>query len=418
MDSHVRVQKDTLSVRESNVILFSAPFLTSTDSIFASVSINPASKFEQQINEQNSPEFSHDTLHNTPLKIVSSFNNENPALQISGNLINTGSRQPVKNAIVFLSFPDTVLRFRYSITNNHGAFCFSLPQGYNKNTAFLSAFSFPGLTPIKKALFRLNEPFIKNTAHSWGTVLYAETLQNPDSLNVKKAVIKKAYQTQNLKQKAAGNSIHVPYEHRFMLGERTNQVFIDDYIPLPDFYEISREILPFVRFRYENGAYRMYVIDGEMKLLRPNPMVWADGVPVTDLDKIAPLNSKVINQIDVKSNQRLYGDIFLQNGAVLIWTKGTGFWKKNSIQGVQKVQIQNYQKQVKMQFPEYNQPVNSNEPDFRQTLYWSPNVAFASGQQHSVAFFTSDETGEFVVTIMGVTSAGNIFRVNKTFVVK
>lgn len=416
----VSLLKDTLLTREKNAITIKPLSLPKSDSLFVSISVKPLNKFEQRIHQQNNKTIAPEKFSESTTTIVSSFGHGQPALFLSGKILQKKNRQPVNKAILFLSFPDTVLRFRYAFSESSGHFCFSLPQGYRKSPAYLSAFAYPELKPLNNIVFQLDDPFIKNTAKHWEKEVYHETLQNPDSLNVKKAVIKKAYQIKSLKKTQETNQFFMPYENKFMLGELTDRVLMDDYINLPDFYEIAREILPFVRFRVDEGNYQLYVIDGEMKLLRANPMVWMDGVAITNLERIADLGTTELKAVEVKSTQRFYGDLFLENGAVLIWSDKNRFWEENSMPGVQKINIKNFQSKVYFQFPEYKNKENATkpEPDFRQTLYWNPDIKFSGQEQKSISFYTGDGKGQFLITLIGVTSSGKIVKVNKKFVVE
>jgi hypothetical protein len=57
-------------------------------------------------------------------------------------------------------------------------------------------------------------------------------------------------------------------------------------------------------------------------------------------------------------------------------------------------------------------------PDFRNCLYWNPEVFIKPGDKASLEFYTSDNRGEFEVVVRGLTTDGEIiekkcrFRVN------
>jgi hypothetical protein len=48
----------------------------------------------------------------------------------------------------------------------------------------------------------------------------------------------------------------------------------------------------------------------------------------------------------------------------------------------------------------------SHIPDFRNTLFWKPDLKSAADGKASVMFFTSDETCVYTIIVEGITTAG------------
>jgi uncharacterized protein YfaS (alpha-2-macroglobulin family) len=57
-------------------------------------------------------------------------------------------------------------------------------------------------------------------------------------------------------------------------------------------------------------------------------------------------------------------------------------------------------------------------PDFRNTLYWKPDLSTGKDGKTSVSFFTSDEPGNYTVIVEGVSSDGSLGIVRIPFTVK
>ena len=67
--------------------------------------------------------------------------------------------------------------------------------------------------------------------------------------------------------------------------------------------------------------------------------------------------------------------------------------------------------QEKLVFPRYeNQDFDSENPDYRNCLYWSPEIGIDPGQDVELDFFTSDSHGEYMVLIRGVDKDGTILQ--------
>ena len=58
--------------------------------------------------------------------------------------------------------------------------------------------------------------------------------------------------------------------------------------------------------------------------------------------------------------------------------------------------------------PKYDTPAqkSSSIPDFRNAIYWEPNLSLQNGIDYSLGFTTSDLSGNYVVVIEGVSQKG------------
>jgi uncharacterized protein YfaS (alpha-2-macroglobulin family) len=50
--------------------------------------------------------------------------------------------------------------------------------------------------------------------------------------------------------------------------------------------------------------------------------------------------------------------------------------------------------------------MQSRLPDFRNVLYWSPEVITNENGKQTVEFYTSDLPGKYVVVVQGITANG------------
>jgi hypothetical protein len=55
-------------------------------------------------------------------------------------------------------------------------------------------------------------------------------------------------------------------------------------------------------------------------------------------------------------------------------------------------------------------------PDFRNTLYWTPDVLPGKDGQAAVQFYTSDIKGKFVVVLQGFNSKGEAVSATSSFI--
>ncbi|MFO0433851.1 MAG: alpha-2-macroglobulin family protein, partial [Sphingobacteriaceae bacterium] len=82
----------------------------------------------------------------------------------------------------------------------------------------------------------------------------------------------------------------------------------------------------------------------------------------------------------------------------------------NQVQGVV------YYRARQFAAPKYDKQENvENRTDFRNTIYWNPNVEIGHTGKKTIEFYTSDDITSFRTTIEGLSADGSIGRVEKNF---
>jgi hypothetical protein len=54
----------------------------------------------------------------------------------------------------------------------------------------------------------------------------------------------------------------------------------------------------------------------------------------------------------------------------------------------------------------YVSEIPGNQPDFRQLLYWNPDLEISPGHNPPTEFYASDHSGNYTIRIEGITSGG------------
>ncbi len=405
---------DTFTTRQKVKLMFSNKNLTPDSIVWASVSVKPLSGAERVVQQTNK------TINKMPELVnpdIFSTTEMGQGVRLYGRLVNQTSNLPLANTVVLLSFQDTLLRLKYDITDTLGRFCFFLSDFYGLQKAFLNAYSVQTMLPVAGADFIIDGQQLPVTEKSKPQNIVG-FLTGFDTINVQKSVIEKIFDTryfEPVRQTLRDTNF---FEHRFIVDNITSVVTPANYIPLPNFVEISREILPFVKLRKSDNGYTFSVVDGLNKTLRQNPVVFVDGVPVRYFDNLLKLSSKDIKRVEVKSQPRFWGDIYFENGIIFIWTQKQNFWLQNAKQNAFAVDIKTYQQPVSFKFADYSKGRGNNEPDFRPVLYYNSLITVNGKNQNSVEFFTSDETGIFEIIVEGQTNTGNPVYLQQYFTVQ
>ncbi len=219
------------------------------------------------------------------------------------------------------------------------------------------------------------------------------------------------------------NSISMQVENNFAPQEKANlsdsetepfyaghdQVFrLDDYTRFPTMLETLQENAKGVMLRKNKDGYYLRLFNPKLrKMLEGEPFVFLDGVPVQDFNKIMEIDPGTIDQIDVVFSEYVLGSKIL-HGLVNF----SSFEESNMKAISSSASMISYQgPQISKEFYvakyETEESKRSRKPDFRNALYWNPNIRSNSDGGCSFEFYTSDSAGEYIIHIEGIDDNGN-----------
>ena len=182
---------------------------------------------------------------------------------------------------------------------------------------------------------------------------------------------------------------------------------LDDYTHFLTMEEVLREYVAEVRVKKSGKHFGFSVFNRPYLLyFSENPLVLLDGVPIFDVNKIMDLDPLTIRQIDVVARKYFYGASTFNGIVSFISNEGpTQNWK-----AVASSQFPYEGLQLKRDFfsPVYEQPsqIQSRLPDFRNVLYWSPDVQTNTKGKQNISFYTSDLAGDYLIEIQGLNKSG------------
>lgn len=199
------------------------------------------------------------------------------------------------------------------------------------------------------------------------------------------------------------------------------EVDLDDYLLFPTMKETLTEVIPFLRNIKIKGKDAVYVYRPDNPTA-PNlpPHFIIDGIITDDYTYFLNLNPANVNKIKlVQSAKKLERLAELgKNGFVVVETK----LQRNDVSVLQKNQYLSIKGLVKeISFPQSLsqwQTANARAPRFKSTLFWSAHELLDNQGHKRFLINTSDDTGNYVVHIEGLTTTGIPFVVEKDFVVK
>jgi hypothetical protein len=168
-----------------------------------------------------------------------------------------------------------------------------------------------------------------------------------------------------------------------------------------------REYVPGVQVRRQKGRFHFRVVDmANQTVLRTDPLVLVDGLPVFDMEQVMGLDPLRIRRLDVVTSRYLHGQQ-IYNGVVSYTTY------RGDVAGLEptpRALLQAYeglQRQREFYAPRYHDAAarQSRLPDLRHLLYWQPEVRTTTSPAQ-LDFYTSDQAGKYLVVVQGLSAGG------------
>ena len=151
-------------------------------------------------------------------------------------------------------------------------------------------------------------------------------------------------------------------------------------------------------------------------LFNPSVSIRGRGTPQYLIDGF-PVEQEFVGFINI--NEILVVDILRGAEAAILGSRGgngviaiyTGTDPDSKItreeSGIVDLLIKGFDKNRQFYSPDYSREVSSvYQPDVRTTLYWNPYILLSDDKETSISFFTSDNTGDYIVITEGLSDEG------------
>ena len=311
---------------------------------------------------------------------------------------------PFKKGVVLL-IPDTIPRFNYFITGEDGCFNFQLDNYYGKIPVVVQGYDQAKKRLVKVAIaHRDSLPAAIPAFEPWNI---PPELRKMVTNNVDAATIRKIF---NYKDIVVAPPPSVKADNYPYYGVPTEIIDPKIFIDLPDFTEVSRELLPGVKFRAYNRIPTLEVFNpATHNYFNDQPLLLLDGIPIHDLSVIKDMGSKEIDRIEVCRNERFYGDLNFP-GVVAIYTSKRDYRRVNESYDLVKLTMEVLQPDA-IPNPAAQQQVW--EPDLRKVLLWKPSLK--PEQTIDLDFKTSDILGSYKLIVSGKSNDGSVWYKEQIF---
>lgn len=320
---------------------------------------------------------------------------------ISGIIKNKLTYEPLKNTDLSLSFVGKNARCQFGKTNDKGEFIFVVKEQYGLRELVIQ----PLYPEPAGSYVELNQPFC-STFIEYKPGAFNLDSSKTESINnaIISMQVSNIYEPFREKTKeSTGDSVKQNF-----YGNPTHTIKLSDYIELTNIREVVKEILPEVTVLRRNKEHGLKIINSyPSQPFENQALILLDGVPVYDIESLLKVSSKDLERIDVINTRYFYND-YIFDGIVSFFTKKGNLSVFESDNSVYRQVYEGCQSRNSFYSPYYSTDSlkKSHIPDFRNTLFWKPDLKATKEAGSSVRFFTSDEKGNYVIMIVGMTSDG------------
>jgi hypothetical protein len=323
---------------------------------------------------------------------------------LEGTVSELRSSKPYKNAVVFLTIPDSLPGFQYFITGEDGRFYFQIENYYGSIPVVIQCHA------KENALLKIHlndQDSLKWVLPHFEPQPFPSGLRKRVERNTDAITFRKIFHQKEVTEQPSPVIKRDTYP---FYGNPTKTVDPQLFVDLPDFSDISRELLPGVKFRTYNRVPSLQVLNMPMfNYFEDPPLVLFDGIPTEDLNMIKSLGSADIDKIEIINSERFFGDLSFQ-GVVAIYSSKADYSKIPESDNLIKLNLDVIQPQAILNFTDAK---SESDPDFRQALLWKPSVK--PEQTIPIEFQASDIQGTYKLSICGKTKDGSVFNKELTF---
>lgn len=336
---------------------------------------------------------------------------------ITGRVVNAVTNQPAEGIFVFLSVPGKRIQTRVSVSNAQGLVYFPMKDFYAKNQLVIQ-------TPeVIKNSYRVEifSPFsdVKPDVKIGGLKFSEKELADlkRQHLNVQ---VNNSYHDLNKMEplKIDSTPFYVtPFK----------SYHLSDYTRFTTMEEVMREYVAEVNVRKTGNQFRLKTYNDQGFKVRDmqaaevvfdkDPLVFLDGIPVFDMNKIIEYDPLKVEKLDVVASRYRFG-AYTADG-VLSYT--SYFGNLEGFNADDRDVVMDYEGMQPTRIfysPKYSTNLEKENrlPDFRSVLYWNPNISISGNTK--LSFYTGDLKGKFLVVVEGITSDGKVGTTTTMFEVK
>jgi hypothetical protein len=319
---------------------------------------------------------------------------------ITGKVTDKRSGLPAENITTYLTVPGQRYQLASSVSNSRGQIQFDIKNFYGADELVVQ------MDNQKDSIFRIDlaSPFSERFSSTQSPIFdFSEIFQDQLLTRSVATQVQNAYLQESLQK--FNNPVLADSTEFY--GQPDRKYFLDDYTRFNTMEEVLREYVEEIALRKHQGKTHFKLLAGPHRFFEDDALVLIDGVPIFDHDKIMAYDPLKIKKLEVVTREYFLGSMVASG--ILSYTT-----YKGDLDGFQldpNSLVSEYEGiQLKREFysPVYetNNQIDGRLPDFRNLLYWSPDIKTDAQGKKQFSFYSSDQKGRYRVVLQGITSKG------------
>ncbi|HEY5406344.1 MAG TPA: hypothetical protein VIJ92_04615 [Ginsengibacter sp.] len=329
---------------------------------------------------------------------------------ITGKISPKTGSLPDTGITVYLSVTGKNFRFSNTTSSTNGLIQFNVEKFYGSRQVIAQ-------TNAADSNYRV---FIDNPFSEQYADMDVEPVHITPSLTNNILLRSIGAQVQEIYQPEKENNFALPvsFDTTAFYGKPSKQYYLDAYTRFPTMEEVMREYVKEVHVKKKDKNFRYEVFNEPyLNYFNDDPLVLMDGVPVFNVDKVINMDPLKIQKVDVVTAKFFKGNQHY-DGIVSYGTYNGDLDSYQLDPNSLVVEYDGLQLHREFYSPQYetDQQLLNRKPDYRNVLYWSPEVTTKNGKR-DISFYTSDVPGKYIVLIQGISDTGIAGFATATFTV-
>ncbi|RWY46004.1 hypothetical protein [Mucilaginibacter gilvus] len=315
-----------------------------------------------------------------------------------------------KDVIAFLAVPGKRVQVYAAKSDAEGKLYFNTKEFYGPSEIVVQTNTERDTSHKIEVISPFSEQYSKTTLPAFGLTPGMQTSLQQQSLGM---------QVQNI---YAGNKLKHYFEpvvdSTGFFGIPYKTYKLDDFTRFVTMEEVVREYVREAGVSRSRGRFHITLID-EKAILTGDPLVMLDGVPVFNIDKVMAIDPLKVQRLQVLRSRYFWGPAAFEGIMNYTTYKGDLGGAEMDPHAVV-IDYEGMQVQREFYSPIYetDEQTKSRIPDFRNLLFWAPEINTGPISANKVTFYTSDQAGRYFGIVQGMAANGDAASQSFTFEVK
>ncbi len=328
-------------------------------------------------------------------------------ISLTVQMIDKTTQKPLPSKILLISAPGTKSVFRYGYTNPEGKITLSSLDFYDYRNVIVSIYNSEYLTTARVVTDSTNAaPVFSGFSNA---LAFSPAAKQAVQHKKVWSVIQRNYTpvSEASSTLVVVNDTLRPVQPVYPKAD--NVIKLADFTLFPTMEEVIRDIVPWGIVTHKKGKTGFRLLDPVTKLyFKPNPIYLIDNVPVRSMEPVLAIDPASVYSLECVRNgvgRAQFGEIGY-GGIFSVFTKAGDYYPSNE-QGLFNFSVRGFQHAREYYAPKYENPAqNRRQPDFRNLLYWNPDVATDASGKATVTFYNSDDLTTWQVVTEGISAQG------------